>query len=172
MTTAAIISSGCTSTQPQAAAKPVSAMVLTVKKPILSPDSANEPDIDYGIDCVTPSGISKNLPLSGTKWEWEGNLSPEHYDGPDIPSIYSLEFKPNGWFEFQADCRRGAGIYEAMGQHIALAVVKASHSPCPPGSRAEDFLKTLEAARFFSLAENKLYFEAKREIKTMVFLRK
>ena len=116
-----------------------------------------------------PAVYRKNLPLAGTKWEWEGNISLDHFEALGDPARYSLEFKPNGWFDFQADCRHGAGIYEANGQRIALAVIKASRSACRSGSQADDFIIALGGAKNFRLAEGKLYFELAREAKTMVF---
>ncbi len=163
---------GCASTSsPPPAAKPAP-VVLMVKKANPRRDSAEAPEVDGDLDLAIPEGVSKDLPLSGTKWEWEGNLIPERYEGLNHAGVYSLEFKTNGWFEFQADCRRGAGIYEARGGHIALAVIKASHSTCLRGSRADDFMKALEEARSFTVAENRLYFGAKRGEKTIVFTRK
>jgi len=144
--------------------------VLTkAKKPTPLQDAPEPEEPDAGGNYGGPAVYRKNLPLAGTKWTWEGNVSLDRFEVLGDPSRYSLEFKPNGWFDFQADCRHGAGIYEANGQRIALAVIKASHSACREGSQANDFISALEGAKIFRKAEGKLYFELKREAKTMVF---
>ena len=98
-----------------------------------------------------------------------GELKPQGFDGLNDLSVYKLEFKPNGWFDLQTDCRRGTGMYEANGGHVALTVIKLSPSTCHRDSRADDFLSALEAARTYRLNDGKLFFDIKHETKTMVF---
>lgn len=123
-------------------------------------------EFDDSFYTPSPSVLRRNLPLAGTRWEWEGSLSGGGFDGLADSSRYNLEFKPNGWFEVQADGRHGMGIYEVNGQRLALAVIKSFG---PPHPEADDFLRALELARFFRRAEGKLYFDLKRGAKTMIF---
>jgi heat shock protein HslJ len=160
-----LLSLGCTKTKPQ----PVPAVVKKLSKPGELKDDQNS-EFDEGVDYSTPSKQHRDLPLAGTKWEWQGISSVDNFEISNDHSRYSLEFKPNGWFDFQADCKRGKGMYEANGQRIALAVIrKAGRVSCRQGSQADDFLKTLENAKSFNRAENKLYIELKHDSKSMVF---
>ena len=155
--------SGCATDNPQlAVAKPVS---LKIKKAGIL---AGKQELDENFD-FPGSSTGRNLPLAGTKWELEGQLKGGHFDEIDKQSVYSLEFKPNGWFDFHADCKRGTGLYEANGQRIIFAVVKASRAHCHDHSRAEDFQTALETSRLFRQADNKLFLELKREKKSLVF---
>jgi len=166
---AVLLSSACTSTKPHTVALKVTPKAkITAQEPDMPEESEPEDQTYYG----GPAVLRKNLPLAGTQWEWEGTISQDPSDGTDLPSGYSLRFKPNGWFDFQADCRHGAGIYEITGQHIALAVIKATHSVCQRDSKAGDFQNALEGAKTFRRTDGKLYFDLKGETKTMVFVSK
>jgi heat shock protein HslJ len=166
---AILLSTACTTTKPPAVALRV---LPKAKKAIPEPESFEEYELDEEIPHGSPSALHKNLPLAGTSWEWEGSFNQEQFDRPEQPSAYRLEFKSNGWFDFQADCRHGAGIYEINGQRIVLAVIKATHSACQKGSKAEDFQSALEGAKSFSKSDGKLYFELKHDTKTIVFTQK
>lgn len=159
------VAPGCSGGRPPAGGKPAAFKVQRVDR---QPEPPGEAELEDGADYDGPA-VLRNLPLAGTKWEWQGDLGRDTFETVDEPSLYRLEFKPNGWFDFQADCKHGAGMYEATGQRIALAVIKASRAACRQGSRADDFLGALEAAKAFRQAEDKLYIELKREPKTMVF---
>jgi len=163
---AVIAAAGCSTAKPH----PADLRVLAkAKKPVRLKDAPEVEEPGEGGVYGGPALHRKDLPLAGTKWAWEGNMSADRFEVLGDSSRYSVAFKPNGWFDFQADCRHGAGIYEANGQRIALAVIKASHSACRHGSQADDFISALEGAKIFRKAEGKLYFELKREAKTMVF---
>ena len=163
---AAAVLAGCPASKPH----PADMRVLAKEKKPAQPGVAPEEEaLDDESTYAGPAGRRKNLPLAGTKWMWEGNMAVDGFEVLGDPSRFSLEFKPNGWFDFQADCRHGAGIYEASGQRIALAVIKASRSACRRDSPADDFISALEGAKLFRQAEKKLYFDLKREAKTMVF---
>jgi heat shock protein HslJ len=162
----ALHTSGCTHTKPKSMDQPLALKVKKSPRPL--PDSA-EYDDGNSADYHGTSVLRQNLPLSGTKWEWEGDLNTDGFKGLEEGSAFSVEFKPDGWFDFRADCRHGAGIYEVKGEHIALAVIKSSHSGCNREAQAIDFERTLQAARTFRMDEGKLFFAIKREEKTMVF---
>jgi len=166
LTVVAVVSLGCSYSRPQNADKP---MALKVTKPHRHSPTPGQSGEDFSLDYHGSSVLRHDLPLSGTKWEWEGELNAEGFVGMDDPSAYKLEFKPDGWFDFQADCRHGSGIYEVHGEHIALAVIKSSTSACPRGSLTNDFQSALELVRTFSLADSKLFFDLKRSEKTMIF---
>lgn len=162
--------SGCTATTKPSL--PPHWVSTKAKKPTLQPPPSEEQESDSGVDLEGPAVLRKNLPLAGTKWEWASDLSRGQSDMPGNASSYRLEFKPNGWFGFQADCKHGSGVYEINGSHIALAVIKASRAACPGGSHADDFLSALEGAKTYWQADGKLYFEHKREVRTLVFVAK
>jgi heat shock protein HslJ len=157
---------GCTHATPKSVDKPLALKVKKSPRPL--PNYA-EYDNDYSADYHGTSILRQNLPLAGTKWEWEGDLNTDGFKGLEEGSAFSVEFKPDGWFDFRADCRHGAGIYEVNGDHIALAVIKSSHSGCHRDAQANDFERTLQAARTFRMDDSKLFFAIKHEEKTMVF---
>ncbi|MDD5036594.1 MAG: META domain-containing protein [Methylococcaceae bacterium] len=161
----ALVCSACSSTPPPPATR---LKLAVIKKHHPEPLDVESEPFEREID--ESSSLRRiNLPITGVSWEWQGILTPGHADLLDQPGEYRLELKPNGWFEVKADCKQGAGMFEVKGQRIVLSVLKLSHAHCQRGSRADDFLHTLEAVRSFSMAENKLYFEMQRESKTMIF---
>lgn len=156
---AVAVAAGCSSAKPPAAVLHVPAKP---KHPVSwQDDRAEEPGTDDGFVYGGPETQRKNLPLAGTRW----GLGLGQFDGfGGEEAHYRLEFKPNGWFDAQADCRHAAGIYEADGQRIALAVIKASHAACHKSSRAQDFFNALEAAKTFRQADGRLYLDLKRGV--------
>ena len=166
---AVLLSTACTSTQPNTVTLRVTPKAKTTPQ---MPDTGEESELDDLTSYGGPAVLLRNLPLAGTQWEWEGIIDQDQSDNLNPPSGYRLEFKPNGWFEFQADCRHGAGIYEITRQHIALAVIKATHSTCQRGSKAEDFQNALEGTKTFRQDDGKLYLDLKGGTKTMVFVMK
>ncbi len=157
---------GCTHSPSPNAVKPI---ILKAKKPVQHPLSAEVTDNQYDIDYYGTSSLNRNLPLAGTTWEWEDESRPLDFNALNDSSVYMLEFKSNGWFEILADCRRGTGMYESDAGHIALTLIKLSHSTCNRDSRADDFLRALEAARAYRLSDGKLFFDIKHETKPLVF---
>lgn len=111
------------------------------------------------------------LPFAGMLWEWLGNLTPTETMTVEQPEKYLLKLNSDGWFEVQTDCNRGEGMYETDDQRIAMAVVRLTDAPCPPGSHHDLYLKSLESAGSFRMIGEKLYFDMKNEAKTMVFWR-
>ena len=167
MTAIGIHATGCSqhkspsSGKPETAAKP--------KKFIRQPSATGEFDNDAYAVYGRGSSLHRNFPLAGTKWEWEGKLNPDGFDSLGNSSSYRLEFQPDGWFDFHADCRNGSGIYEITGDRIALAVMKTSHSTCQRHLEAEGFEHAIEEARIYRMDDGKLYFESKHEDKTLIF---
>lgn len=159
--------SACHYAKPPAAVKP---LTLKAKKSSLHPISpAESDDDDDDFDDYGASNTIRHLPLAGTKWEWEGVLRPQGFDGLRDSADYRLEFKSNGWFDLLAGCRRGAGMYESNGERIALTVIKLSHAHCSHESQADEFLTALEAARSYRLSDRKLFVDDKRQTKTLIF---
>jgi len=167
MAVAVLLGSACTSTKPHTVAMHVTPKA---KKPAQAPDTSEESESDGPVYLAEPNVLRKNLPLAGTQWNWEGNLDQIRHDASEPADAYSVTFKFNGWFDFQADCRQGSGIYEITGQRIAFAVIKASHRRCGgTDSKADEFLEELEAAKMYRQDDGKLYIDLKHEPKTMVF---
>ena len=157
---------GCAHSPSSNTGKPI---ILKTKKSAQHPLYPEVPDYENNIYYYEGSSLSRNLPLAGTAWEWEDDLKPQAFDALNASSVYKLEFKSNGWFEIQADCRRGTGMYESDAGHIALTVIKLSPSVCRRDSRADDFLRALEAARTYRLIDGKLFFDIKHETNPLVF---
>lgn len=163
----AVVLPGCAKNKPQPVVMQASPQV---GKHGQGPGASEEIEFDEGGEYGGPPVVRQDLPLAGTKWAWEGSLGTDNFETLDDPSRYSLQFKPNGWFDFRADCKRGSGMYEAKeGGRIALAVINAGHRDCRGDSKAGDFIEALGKAKIFRQAEDKLYFELKAQAKTMVF---
>lgn len=160
---AALLVSACSSTKPQSTTLHVPSKH---QKKIPQEDSEEEDDgyIDTG-----PDVERANLPLAGTQWNWEGYSDNSQYLGPNQKAIYQLKFKTNGWFEFEADCKHGAGMYEITGTQIALAIIKATRKACKEASLADEFINTLENARRFRQLDDKLYLDLKGKQGTSIF---
>jgi heat shock protein HslJ len=156
---------GCAPSQHDA--KPSAGKIgkMIVKRPRLGDDIALSAPPYEG-----SSAPRANAPFTGIAWHWLGNLAPRETDKVEHPDNYTLELRPNGWFGFKADCKSGSGMYEINGERIALAVINvAPPKPCRNDPHAENFVKSLETAGHFRLSGDKLYFDMKREAKTMVF---
>ena len=166
LATIAMMILGCSNVEPKNESNQASS---SIKKPSKALSSSDESDADFTLDYSGISSLHRNLPLSGTTWEWEGEFDSENFVKLDNPSLYKIEFKFNGWFDFQADCKKGSGIYEIKGEHIALAVIKASRKSCASGSKADEFQSSLETVRGFRVDETKLFFDVKRSEKTLIF---
>jgi len=156
----------CTHSPTPNAVKP---NLLKAKKPLQHPLYPEVPEDENGIDYYATSSLSRNLPLAGTSWEWEGDLKPQVIENLNSSSVYTLEFKSNGWFEIQSDCRHGSGMYESHAGHIALTVIKFSPSVCHSESQADDFVKALESARTYRLNDGKLFLDIKHQTEPLVF---
>ena len=130
------------------------------------PSPADMEDEDDDEPTVDPAAALK---LSGD-WVWLGNLTPTESFKVDRPNRYRLSIKANGWFEVQADCIKGEGLYEAHGNRIALALVERQGEGCE-NSHKNLFFSSLESAGSFRLVGDRLRFLMKREKLEMVFYR-
>ena len=61
---------GCAHSPSPSAGNPV---ISKAKKSARHPPSPEPPDNDYSVDYYGTSPLSRNLPLAGTKWEWEAS---------------------------------------------------------------------------------------------------
>lgn len=155
---------GCAPTQDSAKSAAGKTGKMIVKRPHPE-DGALVPPPYQG-----PDGVRVQAPFTGVAWHWLGNLAPDETDKVEHPDNYTLELRPNGWFGFRAACKVGSGMYEISGERIALAVINVTpEKPCRADAHADRFVKSLETAGRFRLAGDKLFFDMRREAKTMVF---
>jgi heat shock protein HslJ len=94
--------------------------------------------------------------LYGVVWQWEQF---EGGDGavvaPDDPSLYTLQFQPDGTITGQVDCNRGMGSYEVDGSSITITLATTKMA-CPEGSLDAEFLRYLSEANSFVIRDGKL----------------
>lgn len=64
---------------------------------------------------------------------------------PDDPSRYTLQLLPDGTYRVRADCNRGGGRYEIVGEAIAFSPARLTKMGCPAGSRGIEYVTALEA---------------------------
>jgi heat shock protein HslJ len=139
---------GCSGTQ-GATQKKGSAEVLVVDKssPGLAPDSGSH------------------------AWTWRSWNEKGGDHSVNFPERYVLELRSDGWFELQADCRHGKGIYESMGDRIVMVMTSITERRCPGESLADIFVGAVEASKRFEQDNDRLILHLK-EGETLFFTRK
>jgi heat shock protein HslJ len=94
--------------------------------------------------------------LTGVIWQWEQF---EGGDGtvvaPDDPTLYTLQFQPDGTVNGQVDCNRGMGTYESDGSSISI-VLATTRMACPEGSLDAEFSRYISEANSFVIRDGKL----------------
>jgi hypothetical protein len=116
-------------------------------------------------------GVSS--PLTGGAWLWLGILTPTEATKVDHPGNFSIQFKPDGWFDWHAECQEGEGLFVTRGERIVLSIKNSrAASPCKSAVLTENFLQTLDLAATYQVRGERLKFRMKREKKEMVFYRK
>jgi len=154
---------GCT-TKGEGAKPPVPARQIVVKKRHPPQSDTLDRYDDQPSDFDSAS-------FNGVVWEWLGNLTPADTLRVEQPAQYTLELRSDGWFNIRTDCGEGEGMYETRNERIVMAVVELNNGTCPADSYHDVFVQSLEAAGSFRLAGDRLYFDMRREAKTMVFWR-
>lgn len=95
--------------------------------------------------------------LSGVTWEW---VQFEGGDGAVVtavdPSRYTLAFLDGGAIQVKADCNDGRGMATIDGSSLDLTVA-TTRMACPGDSQASDFLRYLDEAVSFVIADGMLH---------------
>jgi heat shock protein HslJ len=108
------------------------------------------------LPAVEPAMASE---LAGTSWRLVNIASmDDSVYVPDMPSAYTLKFRPDGSAAILADCNRGTGTWasEASGQ-LQFGPVAATKALCRPGSLSERYLTQFEWVRSYVLKDGHLF---------------
>lgn len=106
-----------------------------------------------------PSGQTPgaNVPALHDKvWQWERRVildsGKEEHIGD--PAKYTLTFKSDGTYQFQADCSKGSGTYTADEKRaIRMEARPITRAECGPESRDQDMLNMMQAVQDYRLEE-------------------
>jgi heat shock protein HslJ len=107
-----------------------------------------------------PSGKTPgaNVPALHDKvWQWERRVISDSGTEGQIgdPAKYTLTFKSDGTYQFQADCNKGSGTYTADEKGaIRLEAGPITRAECGPESRDQDMLNMMQAVQDYRLEEN------------------
>jgi heat shock protein HslJ len=116
---------------------------------------------------TTPTATSGGMPSSGPTdanvpalhrtWQWEVRVNPSSgaEEKIDDPSKYTLSFKADGTYQFQADCNQGSGTYGADDKGaIRMEVGPVTLAECGSGSRYQEVINMMQAVQDYRLDEN------------------
>lgn len=108
-------------------------------------------------------------PLTGVVWQWRHTVTNTDSMTPDDPSRYTIEFGSDGRASIRADCNRGSGSYQVMGNQLSFGPIATTLAACPPGSLDSDFLRQLNDAGVYSTDGNRLNIGLKSSVAVMTF---
>jgi heat shock protein HslJ/uncharacterized protein YraI len=95
------------------------------------------------------------------KWQWTEWLEAEPASLSLVPDAenYTLVFREDGTFTFQADCNVGSGEYTTDGSNITLVLGPVTLAACSPDSLHDPYMMMLAHASSFGMNEDKLVLE-------------
>lgn len=102
---------------------------------------------------TVPSATGSSLPteMTGVIWQWQ-------QEGVADPSRYTLEFMADGSVAVQADCNRGRGTYQIVGQAFFIEVLALTRAACGPDSLEQVFLEQVNSTDTYRLEDGTLVF--------------
>ena len=108
-----------------------------------------------GMPSSGPTGA--NVPALHKTWQWQKRVILDSGTEEQIadPSKYTLTFKSDGNYTFQADCNQGSGTYVADDRGaIRLQAGPVTLAECGEGSRYQDILNMMYAVQDYRLEES------------------
>lgn len=117
------------------------------------------------------AGEMLNPDITGIVWKLERfNDKEDLYNTViDDPDKYTLVLLPNSAYQVKADCNRMQGRYTLEGKQIKIEPGPMTLAECPPGSLYGEYLSHLDKVAGFTLHENKLMLNLRRDEGLMVF---
>jgi heat shock protein HslJ len=99
---------------------------------------------------------TRSSELLGT-WEWTSFQSMDDTSFEvDDPSLYKLEFRPDG-VSVLADCNRGRGGFESQSSSLRFTELATTRMACPPESLSDRYLRYLDYVRGWIMENGHLY---------------
>jgi len=129
--------------------------LTTILSACAAPAPTATPAASEGMPASGPTDA--NVPALHKTWQWQRRVTPS--DGAeeqiDDPSKYTLTFKADGTYVFQADCNKGSGTYVADDKGaIRLEAGPMTLAECGEGSRSQDVTNMMYAVQDYRLEEN------------------
>ncbi len=87
--------------------------------------------------------------MLGVIWQWQEGETAD-------PSRYTLEFMADGNVAVQADCNRGRGTYQIVGQAFFMEILVLTRAACGPDSLDQRFLEQVNSTDSYRLEEGTL----------------
>jgi len=110
--------------------------------------------------------------IVGMSWKWAQTIyNNDTMTVPAEPDLYTVMLHRDGTVDVRADCNRGGGTYVNKGGSISINITHTTMAMCPPGSLEGEFLRNLDAAAAYFMAEGDLYLDLKFDTGTMKFIR-
>lgn len=106
-----------------------------------------------------PSNVTTNanIPALHRTWQWQRRvvLDSGQEEQIDNPARYTLTFKTDGTYQFQADCNSGNGTYVADETGgIRLTAGPVTLAECGAESRYQTMLGMMQAVQDYRLEDN------------------
>lgn len=113
--------------------------------------------------------LQKQPDITGKVWHlMEIRYTNDTAVKPGDPAKYSLELFDNGAVYLQADCNKGTGTFELVGNSLALRL-GFTRSMCLPGSISDRYMKALEEAVSCVVRDGCLYISTAADSGVMQF---
>ena len=94
--------------------------------------------------------VSYSPSLTSVVWEWLGTDTSGQFTPVDDPSLYQMEFIPDGSLQIKADCNNVTASYTIDGQNLNITMGPSTLMACPEGSQADVFIQQLSTAASYS----------------------
>ncbi|MDQ3410830.1 MAG: META domain-containing protein [Chloroflexota bacterium] len=75
---------------------------------------------------------------------------------PEDPSLYTVQFLPEGRLAARADCNQVAGAYAITGDALTISGLMTTLVGCPPGSMGTEYTSWLESVAGYEFATDSL----------------
>jgi heat shock protein HslJ len=113
---------------------------------------------------TTTTGPPPTSGLEGTRWRLEQIQSSDDAAGPlkpADPSLYQVEFRPDGALAMKLDCNRAAGLWSARPSApdrgtLTLSAAAMTRAMCPPGSLDTRIARDTEHVRSYVIDGDRL----------------
>jgi len=125
------------------------------------------------LDMMTTSdeegAVADAASLSTNAWKWERFSNPiEQFDVTE-PEKYVVNFLQDNVIVVGTDCNTATGTYTVDGQSLKIELGPTTLAACPEGSLSEDFLKYIQSAAIFTVADGNLMIDLFADDGTMQF---
>jgi C-terminal processing protease CtpA/Prc len=111
--------------------------------------AGKDPVLEAAVAEIDRQAEEKVAGLYAQPWQWASYSGPDGEVKVEKPESYTLTFSDvqAGEIKIKADCNNAAGFYMVQGNLINMILEPSTPAACASGSRSEQFLKLIGAAR-------------------------